>query len=72
MMKLFLLGGFRGIVADLLWLRAEEYKHDHDWDRLEDHGRADHQASAPLPLDLDLSGLEPGLQRLGRVGRPRR
>ena len=72
MMKLFLLGGFRGIVADLLWLRAEEYKKDHDWDRLEDHGRADHQASAPLPLDLDLPGLEPGLQRLGRVGRPGR
>ena len=26
MMKLFLLGGFRGIVADLLWVRADEYK----------------------------------------------
>ena len=72
MMKLFLLGGFRGIVADLLWIRAEEYKKDHDWDRLEDHRRPDHQAPAPLPLDLDLSGLEPGLQRLGRVGRPGR
>ena len=71
MMKLFLLGGFRGIVADLLWLRAEEHKRDHDWDRLEDHGRADHQASAPLPLDLDLPGLEPRLQRLGRMGCPR-
>ncbi len=35
MMKLFLLGGFRGIVADLLWIRAEDYKKDHDWDRLE-------------------------------------
>jgi hypothetical protein len=34
MMKLFLLGGFRGIVADLLWLRADEQKRDHDWDRL--------------------------------------
>jgi hypothetical protein len=34
MMKLFLLGGFRGVVADLLWLRAEEQKRDHDWDRL--------------------------------------
>jgi hypothetical protein len=34
MMKLFLLGGFRGIVADLLWLRAEDNKRDHDWDRL--------------------------------------
>ena len=33
MMKLFLLGGFRGIVADILWLRAEEHKKDHDWDR---------------------------------------
>jgi hypothetical protein len=35
MMKLFLLGGFRGIVADLLWIRAEDYKKDHDWDRLD-------------------------------------
>ncbi len=34
MMKLFLLGGFRGIVADLLWVRAEEYKRAHDWDKL--------------------------------------
>ena len=69
MMKLFLLGGFRGIVADILWIRAEEQKKDHDWDRLEIHRRADHQAPAPLPLDLDVPGLEPGVQRLGRVGR---
>jgi hypothetical protein len=34
MMKLFLLGGFRGIVADYLWTRAEDYKKQHDWDRL--------------------------------------
>jgi hypothetical protein len=34
MIKLFLLGGFRGIVANYLWLRAEENKRDHDWDRL--------------------------------------
>jgi hypothetical protein len=34
MMKLFLLGGFRGIVADYLWNRAEDYKREHDWDRL--------------------------------------
>ena len=32
----------------------------------------DHQAPAPLPPDLDVPGLEPRLQRLGRVGRPRR
>ena len=70
MMKLFLLGGFRGIVADYLWNRAEEYKREHDWDRWRDR-RPDHQAPAPLPVDLDLPGLEPGLQRLGRVGRPR-
>ncbi len=38
----------------------------------QDDRRADHQASAPLPLDLDFPGVEPGLQRLGRVGRPRR
>jgi hypothetical protein len=34
MMKLFLLGGFRGIVADWLWNRAEDYKKEQDWDRL--------------------------------------
>ncbi|QEH38195.1 hypothetical protein OJF2_67930 [Aquisphaera giovannonii] len=34
MMKLFLLGGFRGIVANYLWQKAEENKRDHDWDRL--------------------------------------
>ena len=34
MLKLFLLGGFRGIVANVLWTRAEEHKRDHDWDRL--------------------------------------
>src|SRR5262249_25133216 len=34
MMKLLLPGGLRGIVADLLWLRAKENKRDHDWDRL--------------------------------------
>ena len=33
--------------------------------------RPDHQAPAPLPVGLDLPGLEPRLQRLGRVGRPR-
>jgi len=34
MMKLFLLGGFRGVAANILWLDAEEYKREHDWDRL--------------------------------------
>lgn len=33
-MKLFLLGGFRGIVANYLWQQADENKRDHDWDRL--------------------------------------
>src|SRR3954453_15546687 len=34
MMKLFLLGGVRGVMAAWRWLRAEENKRDHDWDRL--------------------------------------
>ena len=33
-MKLFLLGGFRGIVANYLWQKADENRRDHDWDRL--------------------------------------
>ena len=71
MMKLFLLGGFRGIVADLpldprRGVQARARLGPAGVDR-----RPDHQAPAPLPRDLDLPGLEPGLQRLGRVGRPR-
>jgi len=34
LMKLFLLGGFRGIYADYQWNLAEQYKKEHDWDRL--------------------------------------
>jgi hypothetical protein len=34
MMKLFLLGGFRGIVANYLWQKVDENKRDQDWDRL--------------------------------------
>ena len=37
----------------------------------EGDGRHDHQAPAPLPGDLDVPELEPDLQRVGRVGRPR-
>ena len=34
MLKLALLGGFRGIAANVLWTRAEELKRDQDWDRM--------------------------------------
>lgn len=34
MLKLALIGGFRGVAADFLWNRAEEYKREQDWDRL--------------------------------------
>lgn len=34
MLKLALLGGARGIAANVLWTRAEELKKDQDWDRL--------------------------------------
>ena len=71
MLKLFLLGGFRGIAANVLWTRAEELQARPRLGPPEGHRRPDHQAPAPLPLDLDLPGLEPRLQRLGRVGRPR-
>ena len=56
MMKLFLLGGFRGIVADLLWLQAEENKRNHDWDRLATN------------VDL-ITKLQPHFLAEGRVGR---
>ena len=71
MMKLFLLGGFRGIVADYLWNRAEEYKKRARLGPAGADGRDDHQAPAPLPGDLDLPELEPGVQRRRRVGRAR-
>ncbi len=34
MLKLALLGGARGIAANVLWTRAEELKRDQDWDRM--------------------------------------
>jgi len=34
MLKLALLGGARGIAANVLWTRAEELKREHDWDRM--------------------------------------
>jgi hypothetical protein len=34
MLKLALLGGARGVAADVLWLRAEDLKKAHEWDRL--------------------------------------
>jgi hypothetical protein len=34
MLKLALIGGFRGVAANILWTRAEELKKVHEWDRL--------------------------------------
>src|SRR5438094_6691784 len=34
MLKLALLGGARGIAANVLWTRAEELKREQEWDRL--------------------------------------
>lgn len=34
MLKLALLGGARGVAANVLWVRAEELKKAHEWDRL--------------------------------------
>jgi hypothetical protein len=33
-MKVAMIGGFRGLVADALWLRAEDLKREHEWDKL--------------------------------------
>lgn len=33
-MKLAMIGGFRGIVANALWLQADELKREHEWDKL--------------------------------------
>jgi hypothetical protein len=35
MLKLALLGGARGIAANVLWTRAEELKREQDWDQME-------------------------------------
>jgi hypothetical protein len=34
MLKLALIGGFRGVAANILWTRAEELKKAHEWDKL--------------------------------------
>lgn len=33
-MKLAMIGGFRGLVANALWLHADELKREHEWDKL--------------------------------------
>lgn len=35
MLKLALLGGFRGVAANVFWTRAIEYQKMHEWDRLD-------------------------------------
>ena len=69
MLKLFLLGGFRGIVANVLWTPRRGTEARPRLGPAQVHRRLDHQAPAPLSVDLDLPGLEPRLQRLGRMGR---
>ena len=69
MMKLFLLGGFRGIAADYPLAQRRGVQARARLGPAQYDGRMDHQASAPFPGDLDVPGLEPGLQRLGRMGR---
>ncbi|MBV8556595.1 MAG: hypothetical protein JO116_13620, partial [Planctomycetaceae bacterium] len=34
LLKLALLGGARGVAANVLWTRAEELKREQDWDRM--------------------------------------
>ncbi len=34
MLKLFLLGGFRGMAVNYLWNEAEQFKREQDWDRM--------------------------------------
>ncbi len=60
------------MAANVLWTRAIELPEGPGVGQAEGDRRHDHQAPAPLPLDLDVPELEPDLQRLGRVGRPRR
>ena len=71
-LKLFLLGGFRGHGRQHPLDAGHRLSEGPGVGQAEGDGRHDHQAPAALPGDLDLSELEPDLQRLGRVGRPRR
>jgi hypothetical protein len=70
MLKLALLGGARGMAANVLWTRAEELKRDQDWDRMK--ATVDLITKLqPHFLSVWTSRVEPRLQRLRRVGRPR-
>ena len=69
MLKLAMIGGFRGMVANYLWTQARTYEKAPRVGQTQGYGRLHHQAPAPLSFDLDLPGMEPCLQRFRRVGR---
>ena len=71
-LKLFLLGGFRGMAANVLWTRAIDFQKVQEWDKLKVTVDMITKLQPHFLVDLDLPELEPDVQRLGRVGRPRR
>ena len=57
------LGGFRGILADVLWLRAIRMQEEGNYFELVQLVRLDHQTRAQVHTRMGLSRLEHGLQR---------
>ena len=61
--------GMRGVAANMLWDKANEYKQERRLGQPVGHARTNRQAAAQLRQRLDLPGLEPVVQHLGRVRR---
>ena len=58
--------GMRGVAANILWEKANDYKMKKDWTNFGATLEPDHQGPAELHQRLDQPGVEPLLQRLGR------
>ena len=60
--------GLRGIAVSMLWNKANDYKKTRRLDQFSGHSRATRQAATLFYLILEVSGVESGIQRVGRVG----
>ena len=60
--------GMRGVAANILWEKANDFKMKKDWTNL-GAAQPNHQGPAELHQRVEQPGLEPVVQRLGRVRR---
>ena len=61
------LGGFRGLISNFLWIRANDLQQDDKFFEAAQLADLDHGPGAALHAGLGVSGLEHGLEHFGQV-----